>query len=82
MMSVRPPQPQASMFSVTLRGADETRRYVIARRGLGWDVRRESDGEGTHQVTYRDWHRVERSIERFRREVADLIARGWREVRS
>jgi hypothetical protein len=69
------------MFSVTLRSADHIRRYAIVRRTLGWEVTLERDGEDPQQICYRDWHRVERALARFRREVSDLTARGWREVR-
>jgi hypothetical protein len=29
-----------------------------------------------------DWHRVERALAYFRREVNDLTARGWQQVPS
>ena len=31
----------------------------------------------TCHVWYRDWHRVERVMDRFRREVATLAEQGW-----
>jgi len=68
------------MFAVTLRRADETRRYLIARRPFGWEVTSERQGQAIQHINYDDWHRVERKLELFRREVSELMARGWREV--
>ena len=66
------------MFSMSLRFADHVREYsVSARQGAGWEVKLEEDQTLTRRTRYRDWHRVERALVRFRREVADLTAQGW-----
>jgi len=71
------------MFSVSLRHSDHTKQYSIASLGrLGWEVRIEEDRQATRVARYSDWHRVERALARFRREVGDLTAHGWEHVPS
>jgi hypothetical protein len=68
------------MFSITLRKADQTRRYSISSLGRsGWEVTREREGETRH-VFYDDWHRVERTLAMFQLEVSELTERGWQEI--
>jgi hypothetical protein len=68
----------APMFVMSLRFADHVREYsVSARQGAGWEVKLEEDRTLKRHARYRDWHRVERTLVRFRREVADLMAQGW-----
>jgi len=70
------------MFAVSIQRAEHVRRYCIrSTEGAGWEVSLEEDRALTRRVLYHDWHRVERALEIFRREVADLTAQGW-EVRS
>ncbi len=70
------------MFTIRLQRAEHVRFYSIrATEDAGWEVRLEEDRQLTRHVRYRDWHRVERALAMFRREVADLEARGW-EVRA
>ena len=69
------------MFSVVLRNAASTRRYFISPLSdSGWEVILEHEGELTHHVWYRDWHRVERALAMFHLEVSELTARGWQVV--
>lgn len=66
------------MFSVCLRRADHVRLYSVSGRSHdGWEIRSEEDRALTKHAWYRDWHRVERTLELFRREIADLTAQGW-----
>ena len=66
------------MFSVSLYRADHVRQYSIrSRSGSGWEVRLEEDRALTRHAWYHDWHRVERRLEMFRREVDELTAQGW-----
>ena len=68
------------MFSITLRKAEQTRRYSISSLShSGWEVTQEREGE-TRQVFYDDWHRVERALAIFRLEISELTARGWIET--
>ena len=70
------------MFSRTLRHQDHTRDYVICPAGAeGWEVRLEEDRTLRRLDHYRDWHRVERALAMFEREVEELTARGWRIAR-
>ena len=59
-------------FMVTLeRNHDgHTRRVVITKGTVGWEVREERDSRVVRQITYRDWHRVERVMQAFELEQA------------
>lgn len=66
------------MFSVCLRRADETRLYSVSPRpDGGWEVTSHENDVMTSHVRYQDWHRVERKIALFDRNVADLVSEGW-----
>jgi hypothetical protein len=68
------------MFSITLRKAEQTRRYSISSLSRsGWEVTFERDGETRH-VVYDDWHRVERALAMFQLEVSELTEHGWQEI--
>jgi len=70
------------MFSISLQRAEHVRQYSIrSTEGAGWEVKQEEDRMLTRHVRYHDWHRVERALASFRREVAVLTAQGW-EVQS
>jgi len=70
------------MFSIVLRKAELVRRYSIAFAGeSGWEVTLEREGETRHMF-YDDWHRVERTLARFRLEVSELTELGWQQVPS
>jgi hypothetical protein len=67
------------MFALTLRHADHVRRYSVSRSGpLGWEIRLEADAKLQRLDHYRDWHRVERVLAQFEREVRELQESGWR----
>ena len=66
------------MFARTLRRHDHTRDYTICAAGTdGWEVRLEEDRTLRRLDHYRDWHRVERALASFEREVEELTASGW-----
>lgn len=68
----------ALMFTRNLRHADHTRSYSISAVGSeGWEVRLEEDRTLRRLDHYRDWHRVERALATFEREVRELTERGW-----
>jgi len=70
------------MFSIMLRKAGKTRRYSISSLGKsGWEVILEGEAE-TRRVFYTDWHRVERALASFKREVSELIELGWQQIPS
>lgn len=66
------------MFACSLRHADHVRHYSICAAATGWEVRLEEDRTLRRLDHYRDWHRVERALALFEREVSELTARGWR----
>jgi len=69
------------MFDLRLRHLDHVRRYSISTAGdLGWEVRFEEDQRLRRATTYRDWHRVERALAQFEREIFELRAKGWQEA--
>lgn len=66
------------MFSKTLTHAGHVRHFVVrAKHASGWEVRIEQDREVVSQAQYRDWHRLERALDRIEREVGELVAQGW-----
>ena len=66
------------MFDVNVVSAEHVRRYSIVLAGsAGWEARLEEDRSLCWRETCADWHRIERTLARFRREVSDLVDRGW-----
>jgi hypothetical protein len=66
------------MFAISLRHDDHVRRYSISPAGAtGWEVRLEEDRTVQRHEHYTDWHRVERMLARFEREVMELTEQGW-----
>ena len=66
------------MFDQRLRHADHVRHYSITSTGdAGWEVRLEEDQTLRRLANYRDWHRVERAMAQFEREVTELKKSGW-----
>lgn len=66
------------MFDLNLASAGHVRHYTVVRASeSGWEVRVDEDRAVRWRETYEDWHRVERSLARLKREVSDLLARGW-----
>ena len=69
------------MYALTLRFADHVRHYSVARIGpLGWEIRLEADSKLQRLDHYQDWHRVERVLAQFEREVSELQESGWRVI--
>jgi hypothetical protein len=67
------------MFARSLSRAHHTRHYSIhAGASSGWEVRLEEDQTLRRFDRYEDWHRVERALMLFEREVAELSENGWR----
>ncbi len=46
----------------------------------GWETVEHEDRRVVRQQRYFDWHRLERTLDRFAREIAYLRERGWRET--
>jgi hypothetical protein len=69
------------MFALSIQNTDHVRLYSVHSAGAaGWEVCIEEDFHVRRLVRYRDWHRVERAIASFEREVTHLTTRGWRIV--
>lgn len=67
------------MFQLSLRYDGRVRRYSIHEAGpAGWEVKFEEDRTLRRHDLYQDWHRVERAMALFEREVSELTAQGWR----
>ncbi|MEZ5318661.1 MAG: hypothetical protein R2752_14775 [Vicinamibacterales bacterium] len=60
------------MFSRERVEAGHTHRFTVTRGEVGWDVREERDSEIVKEITYSDWHRVERAMMVF--ELGDQLA--------
>ena len=71
------------MFDLRLSHAEHSRHYSITSRSdSGWDVRLEEDDTVRRHDRYQDWHRVERAMALFEREVRELVARGWQVIHN
>jgi hypothetical protein len=68
------------MYAQSLQLADHVRHYSISREGSGWEVRIEEDRAVRRLNHYSDWHRVERALAVFEREIGQLTDQGWRQV--
>jgi hypothetical protein len=44
-----------------------TRRATITRGPVGWRYQEHADSQMVREVTYTDWHRVERAMQAFER---------------
>jgi hypothetical protein len=71
------PLAEVFMYALSLRRADHVRHYSISAGSAGWEVKLEEDRTLRRLDHYRDWHRVERAMALFEREVLDLTSRGW-----
>jgi len=66
------------VFAARLVNADHVRAFDIrAVSPNGWEVLERVDDRVIQQRYVSDWHRVERNLSQFTREIADLQARGW-----
>jgi hypothetical protein len=66
------------MYLRTLSNAHQTRSFTIQKSAAaGWEVRIEHDSRVIRTTQYWDWHRVERALNAFSREAAQLQNDGW-----
>jgi hypothetical protein len=77
-VAVRPGDGSTTMFSATLVRGDHTRTFDIRPvQPEGWEA---SEHDGQRLVRRQhcsDWHRVERTLERYAQEIAQLKEHGW-----
>jgi hypothetical protein len=69
------------LFDTTLVREQHVRSFnVRPARPAGWEAFESEDQRVVHQQRYRDWHRLERTLNSFTRKIAELRALGWREA--
>lgn len=69
------------VFAKKLVRTSHVRSFEVARTAdAGWEVSLRADETLVELRRYADWHRVERAITRFLREISDLRHDGWVEV--
>jgi hypothetical protein len=56
--------------------AGTTTRVSVTRVDAGWTIRAERDNATVRQVSYDDWHRVERALQAFALAADDAPARS------
>jgi len=67
------------VFEKTLVRAGRVRAFQISFAPGGWEVSERDDVKGTQRHQHADWHRVEREVMRFSRQVEELRQEGWTE---
>ena len=66
-----------AVFAKTLVRDREVRSFeVAAAPSVGWQVKERTD-QDTREQLFSDWHRVERTLLRFTREISELKRQGW-----
>jgi hypothetical protein len=66
------------VFAKVLVRAPQVRSFEIAPGPVaGWEVSERTGDHVVQQRHYTDWHRVERVLTRFRREISELRNQGW-----
>jgi hypothetical protein len=71
---------KGTLLTVRLVRANRVRSYDIRPTARGWEASAREDERFIQERSYSDWHRVERTLERFRDEIAELRAQGWRDA--
>jgi hypothetical protein len=60
--------------------ADEVRSFDIHQQGSVWECSQQASHGVACVQQYSDWHRVEREVARFTREIAELRTEGWQDA--
>ena len=69
------------LFATRLVRADRVRSFhVCTALPAGWEVAEHDDERVVQLQCHTDWHRVEQTLDRFAREIAELREQGWREA--
>jgi hypothetical protein len=70
-----------ALFNKTLVRASETRSFqVLKNAASGWRTMALANDCVADQRDRTEWHRVERDLERFAREIDALRREGWRDA--
>jgi len=67
------------VFEKTLVRAGDVRSFQILWGPAGWEVSEQGKDQTAQRLRYTDWHRVERTVARFTREIDELRKDGWTE---
>jgi len=66
------------IFAVDLVRDHHTRSFRLDHiPGAGWIAKVWSDHESMQQTHFTEWHRAERTLRTFAREIAELTTQGW-----
>ena len=70
-----------ALFRKTLVRASATRSFYIERNAsAGWRTLALANDHVAHHQERTEWHRVERDLARFAREIEQLLREGWRDA--
>jgi hypothetical protein len=69
-----------ALLAARLLRANRVRSYHVLQTPGGWEASAREDERVVQERSYSDWHRVEHTLEKFRDEIADLRAQGWRDA--
>jgi hypothetical protein len=70
-----------ALFQKTLVRLSETRSFHIEHTiAAGWHTREMANDRVARQQHRTEWHRVERDLARFAREIEALRRQGWRDA--
>ena len=70
-----------TMYQKKLVRASETRSFHIEPSGSGgWNTIERANDRVADQRRRTEWHRVERDLARFAREIEKLHQQGWRDA--
>jgi hypothetical protein len=70
-----------ALFHKTLVRATETRSFFVERNSSdGWRTIAVANDRIAQQLHRTEWHRVERDLARFAREIEELRRQGWRDA--
>ena len=68
------------VFAKVLVRAPHVRSFeVTSAAESGWEASERAGDTVLERRHYSDWHRVERVLTRFRREISELREQGWTE---
>lgn len=66
------------VFMKTLVRATHIRSFEVAPLpNVGWEASKRADERVIQSRRYSDWHRVERVVSLFTREISELRRQGW-----
>ena len=72
------------LLATTLVRGDHVRSFEVrparADEWFGWEASEHQDERLVQQQRYSDWHRVERILNRFTRQISELRQQGWLEA--